>query len=162
MERIAKCESGAKQVDSKGVLIKHVNKDGSVDIGRWMINDKRHEARPLHSDSTFIRRKETPATPIISTRRKAQSCGFIPNLVGSNNMPFEIERTQTLLLKEHAPDVEVSTIRGEYILKVGGLEIERWEAGDRTTAKIIQGWIQRKLSQGYQSREYVSPENLHN
>jgi len=77
-------------------------------------------------------------------------------------MPFEIERTQTLLLKEHAPDVEVSTIRGEYILKVGGLEIERWEAGDRTTAKIIQGWIQRKLSQGYQSREYVSPENLHN
>ena len=29
MERIAKCESGGKQFDSRGVLITHVNTDGS-------------------------------------------------------------------------------------------------------------------------------------
>jgi hypothetical protein len=73
-------------------------------------------------------------------------------------MSFDTERTQTMLVREHSPDIEVSTLRGEYILRVGGVEIERWEAGDRTTAKIVQGWIQRKLSLGYRSREYVSPE----
>jgi hypothetical protein len=73
-------------------------------------------------------------------------------------MSFDTERTQTMLVREHSPDIEVSTLRGEYILRVGGVEIERWEAGDRTTAKIVQGWIQRKLSLGDRSREYVSPE----
>jgi hypothetical protein len=29
MDRIAKCESGGKMFDAKGVPIKHVNKDGS-------------------------------------------------------------------------------------------------------------------------------------
>jgi hypothetical protein len=73
-------------------------------------------------------------------------------------MSYDIERTQTVLVREHSPDIEVLTLQGEYILRVGGMEIERWEAGDRTTAKIVQGWIQRKLSLGYRSREYVSPE----
>jgi hypothetical protein len=73
-------------------------------------------------------------------------------------MSFETERTQTLPVREHSPDVEVSTVRGEYILRIGGIEIERWEAGDRTTANIVQGWIMRKITLGYRSREYVSSE----
>jgi hypothetical protein len=43
MERIAKRESGGKHFDSQGQLMKHVNKDGSVDYGKFMINDKRPE-----------------------------------------------------------------------------------------------------------------------
>jgi|SRR5688572_32515426 len=43
MERIAKRESGGKHFDWQGRLMKHVNKDGSVDYGKFMINDKRHE-----------------------------------------------------------------------------------------------------------------------
>jgi len=73
-------------------------------------------------------------------------------------MSFETERIQTTLVKEHSPDIEVTTYRGDYILRIGGIEIEGWKAGDRTTAKIVQGWIQRKPSLGYRSREYVSPE----
>src|SRR4051794_36713156 len=42
MERIAKYESGAKQFDSIGVLITHVNTDGLIDVRKWTINNKRH------------------------------------------------------------------------------------------------------------------------
>lgn len=53
-------------------------------------------------------------------------------------MSYDIERTQTVLGREHSPIIDVSTLQGEYILRVGGMEIERWEAVDRTAAKIVQ------------------------
>lgn len=53
LQRIASCESvgnvskEAKQFDSKGRLIKHANTDGSVDIGKNMINDRTWEAKAV-------------------------------------------------------------------------------------------------------------------
>jgi hypothetical protein len=75
-------------------------------------------------------------------------------------MSYEIERTQTVLVREHSPDIEVSTLQGEYILRVGGMEIARWEAGDRATAKIVQGWIQRKLSLALSIERLRQPGNI--
>jgi hypothetical protein len=47
MDRVAKCESGGHQFTSKGVLITHINKDGSIDVGKFMINNTRHEAQAV-------------------------------------------------------------------------------------------------------------------
>jgi hypothetical protein len=69
-------------------------------------------------------------------------------------MSVNIERSLTFLQKEHHPDIEVTTLLGEYILKFGGVEVERWEAGDVTTAKIMQGWIRRKMNIGYAPKDY--------
>jgi hypothetical protein len=51
MERIAKCESEGKHFLSNGRINKHINVDkktgkptGSIDYGKWMINDAYHEA----------------------------------------------------------------------------------------------------------------------
>lgn len=40
LERIAKCESGGSQFDKNGQLTLNGNKDGSVDIGKFQINNK--------------------------------------------------------------------------------------------------------------------------
>jgi hypothetical protein len=43
LEKIARCESGGTQFKKDGTLIKRVNNDGSIDFGKYQINDKRHE-----------------------------------------------------------------------------------------------------------------------
>jgi hypothetical protein len=43
LEKIARCESGGTQFKKDGTLIKRVNTDGSIDFGKYQINDKRHE-----------------------------------------------------------------------------------------------------------------------
>ena len=43
LEKIAKCESGGKQFYPNGTLVKRINNDGSIDFGKYQINDKRHE-----------------------------------------------------------------------------------------------------------------------
>jgi hypothetical protein len=43
LAKIAACESGGKQFYVDGTLVKRINKDGSIDFGKYQINDKRHE-----------------------------------------------------------------------------------------------------------------------
>ena len=38
LDKIATCESKGKQFFSNGVLVKHVNTDGTIDIGKYEIN----------------------------------------------------------------------------------------------------------------------------
>jgi len=39
LERIAKCESGGNQYDSTGQVLMHWNKNGTVDVGKYAINN---------------------------------------------------------------------------------------------------------------------------
>jgi hypothetical protein len=45
LEKIAKCESASNQYDKQGRLQLHPNKDGSVDVGKYMINNRYWEAK---------------------------------------------------------------------------------------------------------------------
>ena len=47
LERVAKCESNGQQFDKNGKLMKHVNVDGTVDYGKFMINDYHWEAKAV-------------------------------------------------------------------------------------------------------------------
>ena len=47
LEKIARCESNNRMRDSKGRLMLNANKNGSTDIGKFMINNKAWEAKAV-------------------------------------------------------------------------------------------------------------------
>ena len=47
LEKIARCESAGKQFEDDGRLVKRVNKNGSVDYGKFQINDKHWELKAI-------------------------------------------------------------------------------------------------------------------